>query len=732
MIETMVILLAMAGSSGVDSMQRETVELANGVWRIRFGEPEAFTPNAFREREPRVDAIERLPADAELPFDLEGITGDVRASRTVVCVPCDEPSSHIYGFGLDPGAFDQKGLRKWLSVSASVVGKTGVSHGPVPFYVSTEGYGVYVDTARVPFVHVARLARKSVVVDRRAEHSEKLSTSEQELYAAREAQGKRQVVFDLPGNSQGVDVFVFAGPTARDAVQRFNLFSGGGCLPPMWGLGLKYRTHSNAVEDEVLGLAKSFREMNIPCDMFGLEPGWQTNAYSCSLAWSEKRFPNHDAMVAQLKDLGFHVNLWEHAYIHPTSPLFEPLMERSGDYLVWGGLVVDFADAEASEIFADYHEQNLVDHGISAFKADECDRQFVDDVTPFNYPYCSAFPSGIDGDQMTQLYGYLYQRSIYSVFKKKGARTWGDVRATTALAAPLPFCLYSDAYGFDQYLRQLVNASFAGLLWSPEVREAPTRDEVLNRVAMSSLAPQMCLNIWFMPHPLWEQFERGKNERHELLSAEEQEAMAGRLRDIVGLRMSLLPYLYAAFFRYHEEGLPPVRALVLEFPDDPETYGIDDQYVFGDCLMAAPFIGAACERELYFPKACNWIDFRTNRRYPGGTRSVVKGQAGDAPLFVRENVLLPVAEPVAHVAPDTVFEITVRAYGDTPASFTLIEDDGESFAYESGRLNRVTLEWNAGAGDVRREGDYSNTRYHIAAWQNVDVLPAQETGDTAK
>ena len=258
--------------------------------------------------------------------------------------------------------------------------------------------------------------------------------------------------------------------------------------------------------------------------MLGLEPGWQSHSYSCSLTWSKDRFPRPEAVLKELQQAGFKVNLWEHAYIHPTSPLFEPLRSRSGDYLVWGGLVVDFADPEASRIFADYHERELVSRGILSFKADECDNQPLDDPAPFNYPCNSIFPSGIDGDQMTQLYRYLHQRALFSVFKKLNRRTWGDVRATTALASPLPFNLYSDAYTFDEYLRQLVNASFTGLLWSPETRQAPSLDELLNRVAMSAFAPQMCLDLWFMPHPLWEQYDRDKNKAGQLLSEPERQA----------------------------------------------------------------------------------------------------------------------------------------------------------------------------------------------------------------
>ena len=680
-------------------MQARIDLLGSGVWRLRFGTPEAFTPHAVREKEPAWEGLEQLPQGVELPFDLRDVSCSIRPSRTVVYLPCDEPDGHIYGFGLDPGAFDQKGLRKWLSVSAQVVGQTGASHGPVPFYVSTRGYGVYVDTARVPFVHVARLAPKA---------------------AARQTPGAAQVVFDLPGNGSGVDVFIFAGPTPREAVQRYNLFSGGGCLPPLWGLGQKYRTHSQADEEEVLQLARSFRDRRVPCDMFGLEPGWQTHAYSCSLVWSPERFPYPQAMIAELAAMGFRLNLWEHAYIHPSSPLFEALRERSGDYLVWEGLVVDFADPSASQTFADYHEAHLVDLGVTAFKADECDRQDIRDVMPFNYPYCSTFPSGIDGDQMTQLYGYLYQRSLYSVFRKRDTRTWGDVRATTALAAPLPFCLYSDAYTFAEYLRQLVNASFCGLLWSPEVRQAASREELLNRIGLSSLAPQMCLNIWFMPHPVWEQYDAAKNKAHELLPPEEQRNLVARLRDIVELRMSLVPYLYAAFHRYQAEGLPPLRALVLEFPDDPEVHAVDDQYLLGDLLMAAPLVGDVSERMVYFPVGCDWIDYRTRFLHPGGTRQRVVTQPGDVPLFVKANALLPVAAPVPHVARDTVFEVTVQVYGDAPEPFALFEDDGETFAYERGEVNCITLSWSRGEGTVTREGTYPEERYRIRVWEKVE------------
>ena len=693
-------------------------QVASGVWRIRFGSPERFVPTAFRERDPLVEPINSLADPGTLPFSLDEIRCRRLSGRLVVYVPCDEPKDEIYGFGLDPRAYRQKGFRKWLTVSAGVITETGASHGPIPFYVSTKGYGVWVDTARVPFVHVARLASKASVVGPAGNQASDLKTSVSGLYAAQGASGKPEVVFDIPA-APGVDVYVFGGPTLREAVQRYNLFSGGGCIPPMWGLGLKYRTYTKGDHETVMHVAETLRRQHVPCDMIGLEPGWQTHAYSCSLVWSDQRFPDHRDFVDRLRGMGYRVNLWEHAYIHPSSPLFDPLKERSGDFLVWGGLVVDFADPEAFDIYARYHDAEFIQQGISGFKADECDRQPIQDSTPFNYPYCSTFPSGIDGDQMTQLYGYLYQRSMYSAFKRHNLRTWGDVRATASLSAPLPFNLYSDAYTQSEYLRQLLNASYTGLLWSPEVRDAPNLEEFLNRLGMAAFAPQTCLNIWSIPNPIWAQFDADKNQKNILLPEDEQEVVIAKVRELLNLRMSLLPYFYSAFYRYRFEGLPPARALPIEYPGDTRLRTVEDAYLFGDNLLVAPILGKGDTRKVYLPAGNDWFDFYTNERYPGGTEQQIQASPGRVPLFVKDNSIVPVAKPVEHVADDTVFAITARVYGDKPVSFALFEDDGVSFDYEKGEFNKVILSWQNGKGNVERAGSFPRHRYQIVAWDKI-------------
>ena len=249
------------------------------------------------------------------------------------------------------------------------------------------------------------------------------------------------------------------------------------------------------------------------------------------------------------------------------------------------------------------------------------------------------------------------------------------------------------------------------------MREAPGLDELLNRVAMSAFAPQMCLNLWFMPHPLWEQYDHEKNRADQLLPETDRQAVADRLRTVVNQRYQLLPYLYSAFHRYHDEGLPPVRSLLLEFPQDRKLRNVDDAFMFGDSLLAAPFVGAAKSRTVVLPQGVHWYELKTSRWHQGGETVAVSGSPGEMPLFVKENSLLPLAEPVELVARETVFKITVKAFGENPAPFTLVEDDGETNDFNAGQFNRVLLSQKSpGQGNVERAGSFANHRYDIVRW----------------
>jgi alpha-D-xyloside xylohydrolase len=435
--------------------------------------------------------------------------------------------------------------------------------------------------------------------------------------------------------------------------------------------------------------AEELRRDRIPCDVLGLEPGWQSHSYSCSFTWSDK-FPKPAAMVTELDRNGFHVNVWEHAFTHPTSPIYKDLASRSGDYEVWGGVVPDFLDPEARRIFAGFHEKEHVSLGVSGYKLDECDNS--DYTGGWSFPEFSSFPSGPDGEQMHSFFGVKYQQTIQSVFDAKGVRTYGLVRSSHALAASKPYVLYSDLYDHRQFIRGVVNCGFSGILWCPEVRDAASAEDLLRRLQSVVVSPLAMINAWNIEQQPWKLIK-------------DANGLVEACRSIIELRMRLVPYLYAAFYRYREEGIPPFRALVMDYPSDARTWPVDDQWLIGDRLMTAPVVAGVQRRDIYLPQG-EWVDFWSGRKHAGGRKIPYDVPLEVVPLFVKNGSVLPLAEVTLNTREDACRNLTVRVYGDGSLPITLIEDDGHT---SNGAFNRLEI----GADSERRTGSADVPRYSI-------------------
>ena len=181
---------------------------------------------------------------------------------------------------------------------------------------------------------------------------------------------------------------------------------------------------------------------------------------------------------------------------------------------VWGGLVPDFVDARAREVFGGYHGKTFLDAGVDGFKLDECDNS--DYTGGWSFPELSRFPSGVDGEQMHSVFGLRYQDAMWAQFKARKRETYGLVRSSGALAAPYPFVLYSDLYDHRQFIRALVNSSFSGLLWCPEVRDAVNEEDLIRRLQAVMFSPLAMVNGWYITNPPWKQIDRKKNNAGEL------------------------------------------------------------------------------------------------------------------------------------------------------------------------------------------------------------------------
>lgn len=675
MKHSLTILFLLTLAAGTLSAQSELltpqVEAGPGYWTYTFGTPEAITFTSTRHFAPATEAMSVLPAVADCP---RVPTVEKTSRGLLVHIPLDFQEK-LYGLGLQMKSFQLRGSRKEIRVNADPENNTGDSHAPVPFYVSTGGYGVFIDNARYLTYYFDKTGPRDG--------------------------GWPEVTVEVP-HAEGTRIIIFGGPTMRDAIARYNLYSGGGCVPPRWGLGMWYRVKGDFNQDEVMAMSHDMRDTQMPCDVLGLEPGWQTRGYSCSFVWSDK-FPEPARMMGDLLADGYRVNLWEHCYTHPEAPFHDAIKPWSGDRCVWGGLVPDFVTPEARQIFADYTYDTTVSIGASGFKADECDNS--DFTGDWCYPLFTQFPSGADGEQMHMMIGLRYQDALLEALDRTGLRSYNLVRNSSALAAPYPFVLYSDLYDHQTFINSVATSGFSGLLWTPEVRHAGTDEELVRRMQSVVLSPMALVNAWYLKHQPWLQIDRGRN-NDDILSPT-RDVTTALCREAMGWRMQLIPYLHAAFVRYHTTGVPPFRALVTDYPDDKNVHDLSSQYLIGESLMAAPVTAGRNAIDVYFPEGV-WYDFFTGERYEGGQKCRVEVPLERTPLYVKEGTLLPLAHVTQHTDDAASHLIDLRLYGPSTdkATTTLYTDDNTLAApYEA-----VTIQYDPRKGKATLTADTKPAR----------------------
>ena len=638
---------------------------APGIWRATAGDTSReLRYSDFAAAAPRLEALRARP-DRDFPFTAEPLSFERTADgKLMIRVPCDA-NEKLFGFGLQLDGLDRNQGVFTLNVDHWSTGG-GRTHAPVPFYVSSRGYGVFIDTARFLKVY-ARVGnrkdspRNPPPVDRNPPPGEP---------APRWNSQPRSDAVELLVDGPGAHVVVIAGDSIADVVARYNLLAGGGALPPLWGLGFWHRVHATADADRVRREVAEFEARRIPLDVIGLEPGWMTKSYPCTFEWQTKRFPDPAGFAAELLARGIRLNLWENPYVSPESRLYETMFPLSASHMVWLGLVPDYTLADARRALIDQHTRDHTGIGISGYKIDE-----VDGYDVWLWPDHASFPSGTPAPVMRQAYGLLMQDLIFKgLFKARNQRTYGLVRASNGAASGYPFAIYSDAYDMKEYITGMSAAGFAGVLWTPEIRSARDQRDWIDRMQLVAFSALAQLNAWSSGTTPWH-----------------FEGATDMVRDTLELRMRLLPYLYSAFASYHFDGLPPIRPMAFE---DPALGTADDQFMLGPSILVAPFYGkGGWSREVALP-AGRWYDFYTGEFVGGGGAVTRRSDTGRIPLLVREGAVIPLLkDAVTSTARAYGQPLEVRHYGSTPGSFDLFEDDGKTFDYERGayRIRRLTV-----------------------------------------
>jgi len=673
---TIPILLCMVLS--VVAQESAWQSAAPGVWLLKVGQEQSITLLGIAEVEPKEEALKLLP-ETEFPLDKDLIRAEVIDGKTYLRFPLQR-KEEIYGLGLNFQTHNQRGRILNLHVDHYARPDNGRTHAPVPFYVSSQGYGVLIDAARYMTVYVGTAIRTDA-----DDPPELLDRNTDKGWQAQPYSDAVEIL--VPAD--GVHIYVFGGPTMLKAVQRYNLYSGGGVLPPKWGLGFTQRVPTLYSDRDILKEVKAFEKHDFPLDFIGVEPGWHSMAYPCTFEWDTKRFPDPAGFIKSLSERGIRANLWLNPYVSPAGSLYEKVKPFAGSHTVWNGLVPDFTMPEPGELFRKHFKEQHIALGVSGYKIDE-----VDGFDSWVWPDVATFPSGTPAEVMRQVYGLLFQKMSFGWFREVNQRTYGLVRASNAGASSLPYVLYNDYYSHRDFITALINSSFIGVLWTPEVRSSDWSDEWLRRMQSVCFSPMAMLNAWADGTKPWSFPE-----------------VEDQVREVSMLRMRLLPYIYSTFARYHFEGIPPFRAMQLveglsirseteegELDSSRNPYAsyatkeIKYQYMMGESILVAPMFAGEESREVLLPPG-PWYDFYTGDL--AGEEEVITVSPGlnRIPLYVRDGAIIPMLkeERTRMPAEGERPALEIRHYGKAPGVFILYDDDGVSFNYEEGMYSTTEL-----------------------------------------
>jgi alpha-D-xyloside xylohydrolase len=648
-------------------------EQAPGIWKCTVGKPEEYDLLKASGAKMNMEGLSSINKTS-FPLDKSEIITQLSDGKVYLRFPL-ERAEQIYGFGLNFQTVNQRGKVLELHVDNFAGKDNGRTHAPTPFYVSSKGYGIFINSARYLKVYAGTAVRKESKNPPEAKDRNLDKTWTSRPYSD-------GVEILVP--AQGVEFYVIGGPTALDAVRRFNLLNVGGCLPPRWGLGFTQRVqrlyNANDVENE----AKAFEEKGYPLDFIGLEPGWQSKSYPCTFEWDNTRFPQPEKFVQTMKARGIRLNLWTNPYVSPQASIFKKIFPYTGTHTVWVGAVPDMTMPEARNIFFNQLKKSQIDIGVSGYKFDE-----VDGGDTYLWPDVATFPSGHSAEQMRQTYGLLMQRYSTEIFHAKNQRTFGLIRASNAGGVSYPYVIYNDYYNHEDFITALINSGFAGVLWTPEVRASKTAEEWLRRFQSNVFSPLAMINAWASGTKPWTFSEVEK-----------------QIRDMALLRMQMMPYWYSEFAKYHFQGTPPFRAINLEegftsaikketananLEQNPYAEAVSkeikDQYMAGEYLLVAPMFTGQQSRKVILPKG-KWYDFYTGAYVGDGEIITVKPGLDKIPVYVKDGGIIPYMPAMLH-APKAgeKFDIEVHYYGTKNNIYKLYDDDGESYDYEKGQYS---------------------------------------------
>lgn len=552
-------------------------------WRFAFSRKGELVTTSERQ------CLSHISDDNGAPFMREQLSLDV--------------GEYVYGLGerFTPFVKNGQSVDIW-----NEDGGTGSeqAYKNIPFYVSNKGYGVFVN------------------------HPERVS-----FEIASEKVSKAQ--FSVPGEQ--LEYFIISGDTLKDVLRTYTTLTGKPPLLPKWSFGLWLSTSflTNYDEKTVHSFVDGMQERDLPFDVFHFDCLWMKEFEWCNFQWDERTFPDPKGMLSRLKEKGLNICVWINPYIGQKSPLFAEAKQKGyllkrPDGSVWqwdkwqpGLAVVDFTNEEAKTWYTEMLEA-LIDMGVDSFKTDFGERIPTDVV----------YANGADPLKMHNYYTQLYNETVYTLLEKRLGKNKAVLFARSATVGGQQFPVHWGGDSFSTYasmaetLRGGLSLGLAGFgYWSHDIGgfETGSTPDLYKRWTQFGLLSSHS------------RYHGSGDYKVPWLYDEEAVDVT---RSFTKLKNRLMPYLFAKAVEASREGVPMLRPMLLEYPDDETCHTLDRQYMLGDRLLVAPVFNETGNVRYYAP-AGSWTNLLTNALIDGGKWHSEHHSYETLPLLVCENTILP-------------------------------------------------------------------------------------------
>jgi alpha-D-xyloside xylohydrolase len=607
-------------------------EITLDPWRLRFVDQTGRELVAANPGE--VDISGRLRT---LPLGRSTVDGEVVAYHETFTAAADE---RFVGLGEKFTAFDKRGQRAVMWNYDAFGSESDRAYKNVPFYLSSRGYGVLVDSGMATEFDLCQSTHSCVQI---------------------------VVPDDL------IDYYIIAGPSPAEVIDRMNRLTGRPSLPPKWAFGTWISSGFQAdTQEQVITRARRLRELGVPSDVLHLDCYWQVAGHWSDLRWDTRAFPDPAGMLRELAAMDFRTCLWINPYVSHLSPLY-PQAAADKRFLrrpdgtpyiadVWHGsqprcAIVDFTSPETVAWFQGLLRP-LLEQGVAVFKTD-----FAEGV-----PADAVAANGMTGEELHNVYALLFNDAVAAVTREVAGHSLVWARSSflggqrhAAQWSGDTNCTYP---AMASTLRGGLSYGLSGVpFWSHDAggfTGTPTPDLYVRWSQFAAFSPLVRFH--------------GTTSR---LPWDFPDLAQRAVVDVLRLRYRLLPYLYSAAVESARTGLPLMRALLLDSPDDPAAWHADLEYLLGPDLLVAPMTDPSGTRTVYLPGG-DWVDWWSGTVHTGRFYLRVSQPLERVPLFARAGAVIPVVEPGVTVGDGPFEDVTLLCFG-IPTGRTVIRDvDGDT------------------------------------------------------